>query len=127
MCSPFVKFVKEIFQESMILFNAPQAYDQDIVVKKWNEDAVSAITAFKDTLVAYEGDFHADSIKAVLTETLEAAGIKMGQVMQALRLDVTGAGAGPDLTITMEILGKDEVVKRLNNAIDRLPAQIRLA
>jgi glutamyl-tRNA synthetase len=122
-----VQFVKEIFQESMILFNAPQEYDQDIVIKKWNEDAVNAITAFKDTLVTYEGDFHADSIKSVLTETLEAAGIKMGKVMQALRLAVTGAGAGPDLMITMEILGKEEVVTRLTNAIDRLPAQIRLA
>jgi hypothetical protein len=29
--------------------------------------------------------------------------------------------------ITMEILGKAEVIERLESAVDRLPAQIRLA
>jgi len=40
---------------------------------------------------------------------------------------VTGAGAGPDLMIIMEILGKGEVVSRLETALSRLSAQIRLA
>jgi glutamyl-tRNA synthetase len=45
----------------------------------------------------------------------------MGKVMQALRLAVTGAGHGPDLMLTMEILGKDEVVSRLEKALSTLP------
>eukprot|EP01034_Spumella_vulgaris_P003518 gene3518-4524_t len=58
---------------------------------------------------------------------MESAGIKMGKIMQALRLAVTGAGAGPDLMVIMEILGKEQVIARLAQALDRLPAQIRLA
>ena len=122
-----VHFVKEIADESVFLFNAPEIYDQDVVIKKWNEEAVNAITGFKDALEVYDGDFVADQIKAALSANMEAQGIKMGKIMQALRLAVTGAGAGPDLMVIMEILGKDEVVSRLNNALDRLPAQIRLA
>ncbi|REA62292.1 glutamate--tRNA ligase [Dyadobacter luteus] len=122
-----VHFVKEIADESVFLFNAPQEYDQDVVLKKWNEEAVKAISAYKDALSAFEGDFVADNIKSVLSATMEAIGVKMGKVMQALRLAVTGAGAGPDLMVIMEILGKEEVLNRLNNSIDRLPAQIRLA
>lgn len=69
----------------------------------------------------------AHDIKEVLSAAMESAGIKMGKIMQALRLAVTGAGAGPDLMIIMEILGKDEVVRRLETALSRLSAQIRLA
>lgn len=122
-----VHFVKEIVSESLFLFAAPEAYDQDVVIKKWNEEAVNAIGTFKDALTAFEGNFVAHDIKEVLSATMEAAGIKMGKIMQALRLAVTGAGAGPDLMIIMEILGKDEVVKRLETALSRLSAQIRLA
>jgi glutamyl-tRNA synthetase len=122
-----VHFLKEIVSESMVLFNAPETYDQDVVVKKWNEDAVNAISGFKNALETYSGEFTADPIKHLLSETMETLGIKMGKIMQALRLAVTGAAAGPDLMITMEILGKDEVTARLDQALNRLPAQIRLA
>ncbi|WAC11565.1 glutamate--tRNA ligase [Dyadobacter pollutisoli] len=122
-----VHFVKEIVTESVFLFHAPDTYDQDVVAKKWNEEAVNAISGFKDALAQFEGDFVAHDIKELLSATMESLGIKMGKIMQALRLAVTGAGTGPDLMITMEILGKAEVIERLENAVDRLPAQIRLA
>ncbi len=122
-----VHFVKEIVSESLFLFAAPEEFDQDVVIKKWNEEAVNAIGGFKEALAGFEGNFVAHDIKEVLSATMEAAGIKMGKIMQALRLAVTGAGAGPDLMIIMEILGKEEVVKRLETALNRLSAQIRLA
>ncbi|MHA4736756.1 glutamate--tRNA ligase [Dyadobacter sp. MSC1_007] len=122
-----VHFTKEIVSESLFLFHAPEVYDQDVVIKKWNEEAVNAISGFKDALVAFEGDFVAHDIKELLSATMDSLGIKMGKIMQALRLAVTGAGAGPDLMIIMEILGKEEVVKRLESAVNRLSAQIRLA
>ncbi len=122
-----VHLVKEIVDESLFLFNAPQVYDQDVVVKKWNEEAVNAISGFRDALESYQGDFTADVIKHLLAETMESLGVKMGKIMQALRLAITGAAAGPDLMITLEILGKKDAILRLNNALNRLPAQIRLA
>ncbi|SEJ61925.1 glutamyl-tRNA synthetase [Dyadobacter koreensis] len=122
-----VHFTKEIVSESEFLFSAPEVYDQDVAVKKWNEEAVNAISGFKETLEGFEGDFVADNIKHALADKMEASGIKMGKIMQALRLAVTGAGAGPDLMVIMEILGKQEVISRLTQALDRLPAQIRLA
>ena len=44
--------------------------------------------------------------------------------MQALRVAVTGNGSGPDLMITMEILGKDELVKRLEYALTNLKVKV---
>ncbi|WP_353722255.1 glutamate--tRNA ligase [Dyadobacter sp. 676] len=122
-----VHFIKEIVSESLFLFESPEVYDPEVVLKKWSEEAVNAIGAFKDALTGFEGNFVAHDIKEVLSASMDAAGIKMGKIMQALRLAVTGAGAGPDLMVIMEILGKDEVVRRLETALSRLSAQIRLA
>ena len=122
-----VHFVKEIVSESLFLFQAPDTYDQEVALKKWNEEAVNAISGLKDALAGFGGNFVAHDIKEVIAATMESLGIKMGKIMQALRLALTGAGAGPDLMIIMEILGKDEVVARLENALTRLSAQVRLA
>ena len=40
--------------------------------------------------------------------------------MPGLRLAITGLGKGPDLMKIMEILGKEETVRRLNRAITNL-------
>ncbi|WP_439555259.1 glutamate--tRNA ligase [Dyadobacter sp.] len=122
-----VHFVKEIVSESLFLFSAPETYDPEVALKKWNEEAATAIAGLKDAFTAYNGAFMAHEIKEVISATMERLGVKMGKVMQALRLAVTGAGAGPDLMIIMEILGKQEVVQRLENALNRLSPQIRLA
>ncbi|MDB5256702.1 MAG: glutamyl-tRNA synthetase, partial [Chitinophagaceae bacterium] len=46
--------------------------------------------------------------------------VKMGKVMQALRVALTGNGAGPDLMEIISILGKDEAVGRLQQAVSVL-------
>ena len=38
--------------------------------------------------------------------------------MQMLRVALSGNGAGPDLMISMELWGKQQVLLRLNHAID---------
>ncbi|MCU0338313.1 MAG: glutamate--tRNA ligase [Spirosomaceae bacterium] len=115
-----VTFPQEILTEATFLFDAPDTYEEAVVTSKWNADAVKAIGAYIEDLKTYEGDFLADAVKAVWAATTEREGIKMGKVMQALRLAVTGVGHGPDLMLTMEILGKEEVIKRLEKALDVL-------
>lgn len=116
-----VTFPQEILSEAAFLFEAPAAYEEVIVASKWNADAVKAIRVYSEDLKVYEGDFIADSVKAVWAAAAERAGVKMGKVMQALRLAVSGAGHGPDLMLAMEILGKEEVIRRLEKALQVLP------
>ena len=51
---------------------------------------------------------------------MAAQGLKPGQVLQALRVAVTGAAAGPDLFETIVILGVSEVAERLRAAVAAL-------
>lgn len=116
-----VTFPQEILNETPFLFEAPVVYEEAVVTSKWNADAVKTIGAYSADLKIYEGDFLAESVKAIFAATTERLGIKTGKVLQALRLAITGAGHGPDLMLTMEILGKNEVIERLEKALEALP------
>lgn len=113
-----VNFANELFAEARTIFYAPTEYDPAIVASKWNADAIKAVTVFRDALQGYDGAFEADAIKHLLGDTLTQAGIKQGKVMQAMRLALTGQGAGPDLMLSMEIMGRTDVISRLERALE---------
>lgn len=115
-----IVFPADLLKESRTVFEEPHSYDNQVVEKKWNEDARKAISAFADALPDLES-YEPDNIKQLFYDTTAALDIKMGKVMQPLRLALTGAGAGADLMQLFSILGKDESVRRLKLALDKLP------
>ncbi|WP_057939180.1 glutamate--tRNA ligase [Algoriphagus resistens] len=116
-----VTFPSEIWQGCKFVVIAPAEFDQDIASKKWNTDAVSLLTAYAEDLEAFNGTiFDADTAKSMLGQAAEAKEIKLGKVMQAVRLAVTGVGAGPDLMEIFAILGTEEVAKRIRFALATL-------
>ena len=115
-----VTFPSEMLTEAPFLTKAPTEYEQAVVESKWNDDAKRVIAAFAEDLKIYQGEFIADAIKAAFGTTAERLGIKQGKVLQALRLVITGLGHGPDLMLTMEILGKTETINRLERALTQL-------
>ena len=119
-----VNFAYEIISEAGTIFNAPTTYDEAIMAAKWNADAIRAVTVFRDALQSVNGDFIADTIKHTLADAMQQAGIKQGKIMQAMRLALTGSGAGPDLMLTMEIIGKEETIKRLEQALATLKTPV---
>jgi len=118
-----VTFPNDFWTQGKFFFNAPTSFDEGIVNKKWNEDAVRFISAYKHAVSA-SSSFDAVKAKSALEEVAASTGIGAGKILQALRLSVTGAGAGPDLMMIMEIIGKDEVVKRIDFALQTLKVKV---
>ncbi len=116
-----VTFPQEIITEVPFIFEAPSVYDEEIAKSKWNDDARKAMGVIKETVAGMnDADFTSQNIHDTIFPALEAAGIKAGKVMQAFRLAITGVGKGPDLMLTLEILGKAEVISRIEKAVDIL-------
>jgi glutamyl-tRNA synthetase len=95
----------------------PREYDEAVVQNKWNEESQKGLDVLKETLPALE-IWEAESIKQFIHVKLDEAGIKMGKVMQMLRVALSGNGAGPDLMISIELWGKEQVLKRLSVALE---------
>lgn len=117
-----VLFPADFWTEGQFFFTAPSSYDEDVVRKKWTEEAVIVLEAYKKSILQAD-ELTAETAKSTLNNILEEKGVKLGQVMQAVRLAITGKGGGPDLMEIIEILGKEEVANRITKAIEALPVK----
>ena len=111
-----ITFPQELGEKVKDFTELPTIYDEAVVLNKWNEESQKGLQVLKESLPTLEL-WEADSIKSFIHIKLEEAGIKMGKVMQMLRVALSGNGAGPDLMISMELWGKEQVLLRLNHAI----------
>jgi glutamyl-tRNA synthetase len=112
-------FPTDLWKEGAVFFIRPATYDEKVAEKKWTEEAAGIIEQFKEVLKEVD-PFDAEAAKNTLNEVLEKNNVKIGRVMQALRLALTGLGSGPDLMNIIEIIGKDETVARLEQALQKL-------
>ena len=115
-----ITFPQELSQKVAEFSAFPKEYDATVLANKWNSEAQKGLLAIQ-TCIEHIQDWHAESIKHAIHETLETEGIKMGKVMQMLRVALSGNGAGPDLMISMELWGKQQVAERLSVALAQFP------
>lgn len=118
-----VIFPQEIWEQGKFFFTAPANFDESVVSKKWNDEAVKVLSAYKEALLK-ESSLDAASAKSVLESAAASVNVGVGKIMQALRVVLTGNASGPDLMMTMEIIGKDEVVKRIDYALTTLKVKV---
>ncbi len=118
-----ITFPQELWTHAKFLFVAPTVFDQAVVEKKWNEDAIRVLRSYGEAVAALNA-IDALQAKETLEKVTADLGIGTGKILQALRLSITGAGAGPDLMMIMEIIGKEEVVTRINYALQTLNVKV---
>jgi glutamyl-tRNA synthetase len=114
-----VTFLKQFWSEGQYFFFPPTAYDDKIISKKWNEEVRMILHAYGKALKGPD-ILTPESALEILNGVLEEYGAGPGKVMQALRVVLTGIGGGPDLMGIIAVLGKDEVVSRIERAIQKI-------
>ena len=101
-------------------FEAPKEYDEN-ALKKWKDDSAGLVTAYKEKIAGLsDADFEAATLKSKLEETIAEHEVGFGKLMMPLRIVVTGQGFGPDLFQSLELLGKEEVLDRIDVALEKL-------
>lgn len=118
-----VTFPKELFEHAKFIFFAPTEFDKAVADKKWNEEAVRVLTAYKEAIQKLP-TFDAGIAKETLERVAAELSIGTGKILQAVRLCMTGAGAGPDLMMVMEIIGTAEVANRIDYALQALKVKV---
>jgi glutamyl-tRNA synthetase len=75
-----------------------------------------------ETHVAFlHAAWDAESLKAELERVAAGHELKLGKAQAPIRVAVTGRSVGPPLFESLEVLGRDETIKRLDAAVGRLP------
>ena len=114
-----VQFENEFFETGKYLFEAPTSYDEKVIAKRWNEKSKTFFQALPDVLTKVE-HFTAENCKAAFEQLATGQGVKPGDVLQLFRVIVSGQGSGVDLFGMVELLGRSEVIARIENALNRL-------
>ncbi len=112
-------FAKDIYNEGKFFFEAPVSYDEKAVKKAWNEETPAILNDFSKKLLNLT-DFQAVAIKQSIHDLAEEKGLGMGKVMMPLRLSLVGELKGPDVPEILEILGKEESIERIKNAVNNI-------
>ena len=111
-------FVSEFWELSDYFFVAPTSYDEK-ASKNWKEETPNLMQQLISVLENI-GDFTSVTIETIVKDWMTKNEIGMGKVMQPFRLSLVGALKGPHLFDIIEVIGKDETIKRLEKAIANL-------
>ena len=115
-----VSKVDEFADMGSFFFEAPTEYDEK-ALKKWKDDSPAMVAAYKAKIEALDGnDFVAANLKSALEETVAENEVGFGKVMMPVRIATTGQGFGPDLFPALALIGKEEVLSRIDTALEKL-------
>ena len=109
-------FVNELWEQSYFFFEAPTEYDAKTVKKRWKEHTPAIMQELAKILNSIE-NFNIENTENIVKAWIQEKELSMGQVMNAFRLCIVGAGKGPHIFEIIAVIGKDESIKRINKAI----------
>ena len=115
-------FPQELWNLSWFLFKAPEEYEEKGVAKFWKGENPARIAALKEVIAGID-DFTKENDERIVHDWIVAREYPMGQVMNSLRLTLVGAGSGPSIFDICEIIGKEETLRRIDTALDKLGRQ----
>jgi len=116
-----IKLLNDVLQVADFFFAETLApYDAAELIPKKGDAAMAmaVLQRAKDVLSAAE--FSHDGLEAALRGAAESQGIKAGQMFEPIRVAVCGRKTAPPLFGTLEALGRETCLKRIEQAIDKL-------
>ncbi len=113
-----VSFVSDLWPLTKFFFVAPETYDKEdkFVRKNWKETTAMEMDELIGVLESLD-DFSVESQKEIIEAWTEARDFKP---WNAWRVCLVGTGQGPDMYELAAFLGKEETIKRMENAIAQL-------
>jgi glutamyl-tRNA synthetase len=108
--------LKEMAENSLFFFRDVTAYDEKAAKKNLNAETAPLLQAVRDRLAVlpqWLAPAIHESIVAVATEH----GAGLGKVAQPIRVAVSGGSVSPPIDGTLEILGRETTLQRLDRAI----------
>ncbi|QTE21346.1 glutamate--tRNA ligase [Polaribacter cellanae] len=109
-------FVSDFWDLSSFFFEAPTEYDAKASKKNWKEGTAELMQELISEIEKIQ-DFSSENTEKEIKEWIANKEIGFGKVMQPLRLSLVGKLAGPHLFDIMEMIGKEETILRIENAI----------
>ena len=115
------KSLSEFVSQSDYFFKSPSSYEQKALQKAWSQNSVNdTIRLLMDNLSTL-GSWRKEHLQNSFDLFVKEHTLSLGKIIMPIRLAVCGTLNGPALYDILELLGKDESLKRINVALKELP------
>ena len=111
-CTLLTDFV----QQSSFFFKTPEQLDVDAVKPKWNEEKKLFFAEYNRQLEVLK-NWKLEEIEALFKNLAAEKNIKPGELLLPLRIMLVGGKFGPAVFQVAELIGKEETIKRIENAL----------
>ena len=130
-----VNFVPELWEQANFFFEAPTAYDEKSLKKRWKEESPRHMQELMTLLeTVSEADWHQNEqienedqtisthwhLDDVVMPWIADKEYGVGIVMNAFRICLVGAARGPHIWNITDILGKEETLRRVRAALENI-------
>ena len=118
------KTLKEFAEKGKYFFAFDYQYEPKAANKHFNSaEAADRLNAFVDRL-SHLDSFKKEKIEETLRKLADEMKIEPAPLIHTVRLATTGVSGGPPLFDLLELLGKEEVLKRIKKAVDYIRASL---
>lgn len=116
------KTLVELAQGSAFFYRAPTEYDEKAAAKNLNSETKPTLKALRDALGALT-TWEVSALHQAVQGVAEALELKLGKVAQPLRVALVGVPVSPPIDVTLEVLGREQTLARIDAAIAYIEAQ----
>ena len=113
-------FAKELWDNGDYFFVAPESYAEKALKKRWKEGTSERMIEIVSHLRELEDDNWAQRAEDFLMDYIKENELNMGQIMNSIRLAVVGDTRGCSMLDIFAVLGKEESLRRISVAADRI-------
>jgi glutamyl-tRNA synthetase len=115
-----IRLLRDVREVADFFFAEPKPYDPAELIPKKGDAALAARVLQKALQILPNADFTHDALEAALRAASTDLGVKAGQMFEPIRVAVCGRKTAPPLFGTLEVLGREACLRRIEQALANL-------
>jgi len=113
----------EMAEISAFFYRDYEDFDEKAAKKHLKAAAREPLQQVKERLAAQE-DWEGEKLHQVVIDVAESLDLKMGKVAQPLRVAVVGRAASPGIDVTLELVGREACLRRIDRALQYINKRV---
>ena len=117
------KTLFELAESSEYFFADFEDYDKKSANKHFKQTSLPILKDIKEKLIVIQ-EWNAQSIQQCIQNYVEESALKLGKIAPPIRVAVCGSANSPSIDATLELIGKETVITRIEAAIAYIESQV---
>ena len=113
----------EMAEISEFFYRDYETFEEKAAKKHLRAVALEPLRMMRERLAGID-DWAGETLHRAVIDVSESLELKMGKVAQPLRVAVVGRAASPGIDVTLELVGKDASLRRIDRALDYIHARM---